>query len=69
MPCTWCDLKTLCTLYSCLKFVFSLLFSQFINDKFQYNHQVAMEMLIKCGLKDQVFELAKVPVIPIISEN
>lgn len=32
--------------------------SQFINDKFQYNHTVAMEMLLRCGMKAQLFEIA-----------
>jgi hypothetical protein len=34
--------------------------NQFINDKFLYDHQSAMKILIKCGLIDQLFELAKV---------
>lgn len=34
--------------------------SQFINDKFLYNHGLAMEMLVQCGLKEQLLELAKV---------
>lgn len=34
--------------------------SQFINDKFLYNHELAMEMLVQCGLKEQLLELAKV---------
>lgn len=34
--------------------------SQFINDKFLYNHTLAMEMLVQSGLKEQLLELAKV---------
>lgn len=37
-----------------------LSYSQFINDKFLYDHSVAMEMLVQCGLKEQLLELAKV---------
>ena len=37
--------------------------SQFINDKFLYNQSVAMEMLVRTGLKEQLFELAKVSVL------
>ena len=40
-------------------------FTQFINDKFQYNQMVAMEILVQCGLKEQLFELAKVRTVPI----
>ncbi len=35
-------------------------FTQFINDKFQYSQSVAMEILVQSGLKEQLFELAKV---------
>jgi len=35
-------------------------FTQFINDKFQYDQKNAMEILVRCGLKEQLFELAKV---------
>lgn len=35
-------------------------FTQFINDKFQYNQSIAMEILVQSGLKEQLFELAKV---------
>ena len=39
----------------------TLLFSsQFITDKFLYDQSVAMESLLDCGLKEQLFELAKV---------
>ena len=38
----------------------SYMFSQFITDKFLYDQSVAMETLLKCGLKEQLFELAKV---------
>ena len=34
-------------------------YSQFITDKFLYNQREAMHLLIQCGLKDQLFELAK----------
>ena len=34
--------------------------TQFINDKFLYDHMVAMETLIQCGMKEQLIELAKV---------
>lgn len=34
--------------------------SQFINDKFLYNHTVAMELLIQNGMKDHLLELAMV---------
>ncbi|CAI8053290.1 Ultraviolet-B receptor UVR8 [Geodia barretti] len=34
-------------------------FSQFITDKFLYDQSVAMEGLLDCGLKEQLFELAK----------
>ena len=34
--------------------------SLFINDKFLYNHALAMEMLVQSGLKEQLLELAKV---------
>ena len=37
--------------------------SQFINDKFLYNQSVAMEMLVRTGLKEQLFELAKVSIL------
>ena len=39
-----------------------LLPSQFITDKFLYDQSAAMESLLKCGLKEQLFELAKVHV-------
>ncbi len=35
-------------------------FTQFINDKFQYSQSIAMEILVQSGLKEQLFELAKV---------
>ena len=44
-----------CGLLLCL-----VLCSQFINDKFLYDHSVAMKMLIKSGMKAQLFELAQV---------
>ena len=34
--------------------------SQFITDKFLYDQSFAMETLLECGLKEQLFELAKV---------
>lgn len=34
-------------------------FSQFITDKFLYDQPEAMHLLIQCGLKEQLFELAK----------
>ena len=34
--------------------------SQFVRDQFLYNQTVAMELLISCGLKEQLLELAKV---------
>lgn len=37
-----------------------LISSQFITDKFLYDQSVAMESLLECGLKEQLFELAKV---------
>ena len=35
-------------------------FSQFLSEKFLYDQTVAMELLIHCGLKEQLFDLAKV---------
>ena len=37
-----------------------VLSSQFITDKFLYDQSVAMDSLLECGLKEQLFELAKV---------
>ena len=34
-------------------------YSQFITDKFLYDQPEAMHLLIQCGLKEQLFELAK----------
>ena len=35
-------------------------FSQFLSEKFLYDQSVAMELLVQCGLKEQLFDLAKV---------
>ena len=35
-------------------------FSQFLSEKFLYDQTVAMEMLIQCGMKEHLFDLAKV---------
>jgi len=58
-----------CFLFSCQLCILStphshLFYSQFINDKFLYDHSVAMEMLVQCGLKEQLLELAKVDLHP-----
>ena len=49
---------SLSVLYSNLQTL--LFYSQFITDKFLYDQSVAMEGLLDCGLKEQLFELAKV---------
>ncbi len=35
-------------------------FSQFLSEKFLYDQSVAIELLVQCGLKEQLFDLAKV---------
>ena len=34
-------------------------FSQFLSEKFLYDQSVAMDLLVQCGLKEQLFDLAK----------
>ena len=47
--------------YECMNVTVCMFsYSQFITDKFLYDQSVAMESLLKCGLKEQLFELAKV---------
>ena len=35
-------------------------FSQFLSEKFLYDQSIAMDLLVQCGLKEQLFDLAKV---------
>ena len=37
-------------------------FTQFLSEKFLYDQTLAMDMLIQAGLKEQLFDLAKVGV-------
>lgn len=37
-------------------------FSQFLSEKFLYDQEAAMKLLVQCGLKEQLFDLAKVGV-------
>lgn len=60
------DLLIKCFVHQCLEIqdqyeavAMSDKFIQFIRDQFLYNQTVALELLISCGLKEQVLELAK----------